>query len=103
AAWTADALYLLWELDSAGVAVDATRPVAIERTNLYEEDCVEIFLAPNPAERRRYFEIELGPLGHFFDLLVDRRTGASDTTWSSKPEIATRVDREKKHVVIEAA
>jgi len=104
ALWSERALYLLWELRGANLHVDATRPTATERDKLYEEDCVEMFLAPDPAERRRYFEIELGPRGHFFDLLVDRRTRtASDVAWSSAPEIRTTVDVPGHRVVIEAA
>ena len=89
----ARALYMLWELEGAGLDVDASRPVKTERQKLYEEDCVELFLAPDPAERARYFEVEVGPLGHFFDIAVDRKTKKSDTAWSSEPQIATKVDR----------
>ena len=103
AAWSKSALYLMWELDGAGLAVDTTRPVKTEREKLYEEDCVELFFTPDPAQRTRYFEVEVGPLGHFFDLAVERRTNKSDVTWSSQPEIATKVDREHHHVTIEAA
>jgi uncharacterized protein (DUF362 family) len=98
-----DALYMLWELEGAGVNVDATRPVKVEREKLYEEDCVEVFLTPNPADRTRYYEVEVGPLGHFFDLAVDRKTRKSDVAWSSAPEIATKVDRDRKMVTIELA
>ncbi|HEY8079998.1 MAG TPA: carbohydrate-binding family 9-like protein, partial [Labilithrix sp.] len=98
-----DALYTLWELENAGVNSDASKPTKTERDKLYEEDCVELFLAPDATVRTRYWEVELGPLGHFFDLSVDRATKKSDTAWSSAPEIATKVDREAKHVVIEAA
>ena len=86
---------MLWELEGAGLAVDARGPVKTEREKLYEEDCVEMFLAPDPAERTRYYEVEVGPLGHFFDIAVDRKTKKSDTAWSSQPEIATKVDRER--------
>lgn len=103
ALWSESALYLLWELDGAAVRTDTTRPVEVERENLYQEDCVEMFLAPKPEERQRYFEIELGPRGHFFDLLVDRRNRTSDTRWSSEAEIKTSVDLERHHVIIEVA
>ena len=103
AAWSKRALYLLWELEGAGLAVDPTRPVKTEREKLYEEDCVELFFTPDPAQRAKYLEIEVGPLGHFFDLAVDRRTNKSDIGWSSQPEIATKVDREHHRVTIEAA
>jgi uncharacterized protein (DUF362 family) len=101
--WSSEALYALFELENAGLFVDASRPVKTERDKLYEEDCVEIFLAPDPANRQRYAEIEVGPLGHFFDLLVDRGKKTSDVGWSSRPEIRTRVDPEAKRVTLEVA
>jgi uncharacterized protein (DUF362 family) len=103
AAWSKSALYLLWELEGAGIAVDASRPVKTEREKLYEEDCVELFFTPDPAQRSKYLEVEVGPLGHFFDLAVDRKTNKSDIAWSSQPEIATKVDRDRHRATIEAA
>jgi uncharacterized protein (DUF362 family) len=103
AMWSPRALALLWELEGAGVNVDAARPVKTERERLYEEDCVEVFLAPSAADRARYFEIEVGPLGHFLDLSVDRRSKRSDVAWSSDAEIATRVSRDERRVTIEVA
>jgi hypothetical protein len=100
-AWSKDALYTLWELDGADVNADASRPVETERAKLYEEDCVELFLTPNPAERNRYFEVEVGPLGHFLDIEIDRSKKKSDVAWSSRPKIATRVDRAARKVTIE--
>jgi len=106
AAWSPKGVYLLWELASAGMNVDASRPVAVERAKLYEEDCVEVFLGVTPGEPRRYFEVEVGPLGHFLDLSVDRTTKKADTdlAWSSRPEIATSVSKADDHrVTIEMA
>src|SRR5688572_27108564 len=40
--WSADALYVLWELEGAGLHADASRSTKTERTGLYEEDCVEL-------------------------------------------------------------
>jgi len=102
-AWSKRALYMLWELDGAGVNVDPSRPVEVERPKLYEEDCVELFLGPDPAERTRYFEVEVGPLGHFLDLSVDRAWKKSDVGWSSNPKIATKIDRDAHKVTIEVA
>ena len=103
AAWSKGALYVVWELEGAGIEVDASRPVKAEREKLYEEDCVELFFTPDPAVRTRYYEIEVGPLGHFFDLGVDRKTSKSDIAWSSRPEIMTKVDRERHRATIEMA
>ena len=100
-AWSKRALYMLWELEGAGLNTDATRPVDVERAKLYEEDCVELFLGPDPAEKTRYFELEVGPHGHFLDVAIDRAKKKSDVGWSSKPKIATRIDRDAHRVTIE--
>jgi uncharacterized protein (DUF362 family) len=96
ALWS-DALYLAIDLESAGFNVDTSKPVTVERTKLYEEDCAEIFLAPDPKNRDRYFEMEVGPRGHFFDIDVDHAKKTSDTAWSAKMTIAARAD-EAAHV-----
>ena len=100
--WSRDALFALFELASAGVSSDASRPVGVERPKLYEEDCVELFLAPDPARRTHYYEIELGPLGHFFDLEIDREQGASRAEWSSGVSVKTTRDVAARSVIIEA-
>jgi hypothetical protein len=51
---------------------------------LYEEDVVEVFLAP--SQLTRYFEIEVNPLGTTFDARIDspdgiRATMKTDLTW----------------------
>jgi hypothetical protein len=115
ALWSATALYMLWELDGAQVQVDDSRPVNVERVGLYNEDCVEVFITPDNTRPLRYFEIEVGPLGHFFDLLNDLSVTphVNDASWSSHPEIKTTIDGiaangkapppTPHHVVIEAA
>jgi uncharacterized protein (DUF362 family) len=104
-AWSAKALTMLWELEGAGLAVDTSRAADVERPKLYEEDCVELFLAPDPATRNRYFEVEVGPRGHFFDLAVDRtaKPAKSDVAWSSAPTIVTKVDAAAHTATIEVA
>ncbi len=105
ALWSSRGLYLRWELEDAGLFTDLGRPIDLERVALFEEDCVEVFLAPDPAQRGRYFEIEVGPFGHFFDLAVDR-TGTrgarrADTGWSAELTIGTWRDAAARRAVIE--
>jgi uncharacterized protein (DUF362 family) len=99
--WSKSALYMLWELADAGVDSDSEKPLDVDRAKLYEEDCVELFLGPDPAEKTRYYEVEVGPLGHFLDIAIDRAKKTSDVAWSSKPKIATKIDRDAHKVVIE--
>jgi uncharacterized protein (DUF362 family) len=90
--WTEGALFALFELSGAGLDVDHTRPTDRERAKLYEEDCVELFLAPDAARPSHYYEVELGPFGHFFDLEIDRDAKSSHVEWSSQATIQTSTD-----------
>ncbi len=102
--WSPQAVYMLWELDGAGLFTDQTRPIDTERVDLYEEDCVEVFLVPASTNRQRYFEIELGPFGHWFDILVDRAAKPhADNAWSAGLTIGTARDAAKHHAIIEVA
>jgi uncharacterized protein (DUF362 family) len=100
--WTEDALFVSFELAGTALNVDAARPLDVERLKLYEEDCVELFLAPDAAHREHYYEIELGPLGHYLDLEIDRATKASHVEWSSRPLIKTSRDPARHTATIEA-
>jgi len=64
--------------------------VATHRTHdapLYEEDVVEVFLAPRAAEE--YFELEVNPLGTIFDARIEspdgvRATMRTDLAWTCR-------------------
>lgn len=108
--WSKNALYAAFTVEQTDLFTDRSRPVEVERDDLYREDCVEIFLAPDPGQPRRYFEIELGPHGHFFDLLVDLdgleatpKRKKRDLAWSSGARIATTQDAGARRAVIEVA
>jgi uncharacterized protein (DUF362 family) len=100
--WKKDALYMLWELASAGLHADPSRPLDQERPKLYEEDCVELFFTPDVRKPSHYYEVELGPLGHFFDIDVDSEAKKSDTSWSSGVKVATTRDAAAHTASIEA-
>jgi uncharacterized protein (DUF362 family) len=105
ALWSPEGLYMLWELEGTSENTDRTRPTDVERVDLYQENCVELFLAPDPENRKKYIELEVGPYGHWFDLLVDR-TGAkvqSDVAWSAGVTVGTARDEAKGTAVIELA
>ena len=98
----ADALYALFELERTGLHVDRTRPTDAPRPKLYEEDCVELFLTPDAGKPHQYYEMELGPFGHYLDIDVDLDTKKSNTAWSSKARIATTQDPASGRATIEA-
>ncbi len=103
--WSPTALYMLWELGDTDLLTDHTRSIDAERVDLYEEDAIEVFLAPDPANRKRYAEIEVGPFGHWFDLWIDRSTKKvrSNAAWSAGLTIGTTQDAAKRHATIELA
>jgi uncharacterized protein (DUF362 family) len=97
-----DALYALFEVEGTGLHTDRTRPTDVARPKLYEEDCVELFLTPDPSRRHHYYEVELGPFGHHFEVEIDLDTKKSNTAWSSGATIATTQDARDRKAIIEA-
>ncbi len=96
-------LFGLWELEGAALDdTDLTRSPEVSRPKLYEEDCVELFFTPDPKRPRHYFETELGPFGHFFDVAVDRDAHTSDTKWSSGVTVRATQDKAAHRATIEA-
>lgn len=73
--------YLTVLFSAADDHVEATH--LMHDAPLYEQDVVEVFLAPEP--RPRYYEIEVNPLATVFDAIVDSPDGVRATM---------RVDRE---------
>ncbi|MDC0680255.1 DUF362 domain-containing protein [Sorangium atrum] len=100
--WSKQGLHALFELSNTGLNTDRSKPIGEERKGLYKEDCIELFLTPAPGSPRRYFEVEIGPFGHFFDIAIDRDARQEDTAWSSGATIATSQDAQARTAVIEA-
>ncbi len=99
--WSKKGLFVLFELSGAGFFTDQSKPVKEERKALWQEDCVELFLTPDPNAPKRYFEVEIGPFGHFFDLSIDKENNKSDTAWSAGLQIGTTRDENAKTALIE--
>jgi uncharacterized protein (DUF362 family) len=96
------ALYVLFEVEGTGLHTDRSLPTEVPRPKLYEEDCVEIFFTPDPSHGQHYYEVEIGPFGHFFEVEVDLDTKKSNTAWSSHATIATTRDAAGRRAIIEA-
>ncbi|MGD0525992.1 MAG: DUF362 domain-containing protein [Polyangiaceae bacterium] len=96
-------LFALFELEGAALDdTDLTRSTNEPRPKLYEEDCVELFFTPDPKRPHHYFETELGPFAHFFDVEVDRDAHTSNVRWSSGVTVRATQDRAAHRAVIEA-
>ncbi len=53
---------------------------------LWQEECVEVFIAPGPADSADYFEFEVNPLGALFEARIHNPTGlrqdmCTDMAW----------------------
>lgn len=78
----AERLYVLFSgVDTAVVATKYERDASI-----WEEDVLEVFLAPESPDR--YFEIEVSPLGTLFDASIhspdgERQSMRADVGWDS--------------------
>jgi uncharacterized protein (DUF362 family) len=95
-------LFVLWQLDGAGLNTDLTRATDVPRPRLYEEDCVELFFTPDAKRSGHYFETELGPFAHFFDVEVDLDAHTSNTHWSSDVLVRATQNGAAHRAVIEA-
>ena len=71
--YDATRLYVLFEGEDDHIVATNTENDA----PLYEEDVVEVFIAPEKKER--YFELEVSPTGTVFDAVIDSPDGVRDT------------------------
>jgi len=71
-----------------------------ERQGLWEKDVVELFLAPDAANPKRYTEHEWAPNGEKLDLKID--LPQKDFAWSSGMQSAVAIDRNTKVWRVEA-
>jgi len=83
AMWDGEALTIVFSaIDDAVVATHR-----VHDAPLYEEDVVEVFLAPRSP--REYFELEVNPLGTIFDARIEspdgvRATMKTDLAWTCR-------------------
>lgn len=97
AAASREALHAHFACDDRDVWATHTRRDA----PLWEEEVVEVFLAPGRGDPDRYAEIEISPAGVLFDALVRnpdglRSTMTVDTAWTARGLVG-RVSRTAGH------
>lgn len=103
------ALYLFWELEGAAFSNNPkdAKP-EVENRELWKYDVAEIFLGGAEFPAEKYFEIEVGPMDHFFDLVVNHHLPEGDPKrddldWSSGLRKKVIHDPKAKKVTIEMA
>ncbi|HEV8579535.1 MAG TPA: carbohydrate-binding family 9-like protein [Thermoanaerobaculia bacterium] len=81
--WDAEALHVRFECEDR----DAWGTYRQRDDPIYEEEAVEVFLAPGEEDPARYFELEVSPLGVLFDARIHNATSqridmSGDPSWN---------------------
>ena len=96
--WSKTALYVRFEANQGEPLVMSETPnVQTKTKGLWDRDVCEIFLAPNKAEFRKYFEFEIAPNGEWIDLGIHQLPERRETDWeyNSGMKSATRIEKDK--------
>lgn len=94
--WSDEHLYVRFDADQAEPLVLSEEPNLVSKTlGLWDRDVVEIFIAPDKSEPRKYFEFEAAPNGEWVDLAIDLTTGTrlTDTEFRSGMETDSRIEQ----------
>jgi len=93
--WSNTALYIHFVANQNEPLVVAEKPDLSKKTmNLWDRDVVEIFVAPDQKEPRKYFEFEAAPTGEWLDVALDStsRKRVSDWDYASGIEAAAKIE-----------
>ena len=96
--WSKVALYVRFEANQVEPIVRSETPnVQTKTKGLWDRDVCEIFLVPNKAEFRKYFEFEIAPNGEWIDLGIHQLPEKRETDWeyNSGMKSATRIEKDK--------
>lgn len=81
--WSDTALYVRFEANQKEpLIVSESANLTSKTRGLWDRDVCEIFLAPNKAEPRKYFEFEIAPNGEWIDLGIHQMPERRETDWN---------------------
>lgn len=92
-----DHLYARFDAIQAEPLIVRDQPNLESKTiGLWDRDVVEIFIAPDANEPRKYLEFEAAPNGEWVDLAIDLTSGerVTDREYISRMEAAARIEEE---------
>jgi len=96
--WSNSALYVRFEANQTEPLVVSEKANLETKTRgLWDRDVCEIFLAPNKANARKYFEFEIAPNGEWIDLGIYQKPDERITDWdyNSAMQSAARIEKDK--------
>ena len=96
--WSDTALYVRFDAARSEPLIISETPDLTKKTvGLWDRDVCEIFVAPDAAQRNKYFEFEIAPTGEWVDLGIEvtpmgRQT---DLNYTSGMGSAARIEADK--------
>lgn len=80
--WSDTAVYVRYEANQKEPLIVSEKATLTSKTRgLWDRDVCEIFLAPNKANARKYFEFEIAPNGEWIDLGIHQMRDKRETDW----------------------
>ncbi|HEY2846590.1 MAG TPA: carbohydrate-binding family 9-like protein, partial [Pyrinomonadaceae bacterium] len=101
--WSDTALYVRFAAEQHEPLVVSESPDLTKKTSgLWNRDVCEIFIAPDPATRNKYFEFEVAPTGEWVDLAihVTHKKRLTDLDYASGMETFAKIDPDKVFEVV---
>ena len=96
--WSAMSLYVRFDFEQHEPLVVSDHPDTTRKAlGLWDRDVCEIFIAPDPLQRERYFEFEVAPTGEWVDLALHTVKGVrkTDEDYSSGMRVAASIGEGK--------
>ncbi|MGI8493830.1 MAG: carbohydrate-binding family 9-like protein [Pyrinomonadaceae bacterium] len=96
--WSDSAIYVRFEANQTEPRIVSEKANLTGKTRgLWDRDVCEIFLAPNRAGFRKYFEFEIAPNGEWIDLGIYQKPDERITDWdySSGMKSAAKIGKDK--------
>ena len=96
--WSDTALYVRFEANQTEPLIISEKANLKTKTHgLWERDVCEIFIAPDIANPRQYFEFEIAPNGEWIDLGIYQKPDERVTVWdyASRMKSAAKIEKDK--------
>ena len=96
--WSETAMYIRFEADQNEPLIVSDKPDLTKKTKgLWDRDVCEIFIAPNKANRNRYFEFEIAPTGEWIDVGIEVLPHKRESDWdyASGMKSAAKIEKDK--------
>ncbi len=98
--WSDSALYVRFQANQTEPLIVSDTPNLKSKTRgLWDRDVCEIFVAPNKAEFRKYFEFEIAPNGEWIDLGIYQKPDERITDWDYDSGMKSTAVIEKDKVI----